>query len=225
MKLLDNIKMSNKIFRTWTINNITNEIIAELFLEQMKDVLKSIKKADLKMGGPEGLASTFEPGVLKQVLTLVEAYNYNFTSVLDTYTPFFKIYVTQHFEGFELQNLIFEKDNLRNDCNAEEDVSKGTQSGYSHWGFLPFKLWFNKEIINYTKTVKQMAFKKGTAFFKFRTKTFDKAAAAAADIKSKRQSFTQSFMPMPDAHAFRFWGWASQRNFRTFSDANLAIVI
>jgi hypothetical protein len=192
MKLLDNIKMSDDVFKKWTINNITNEIIAELFLEQMKDVLKSIKKADLKMGGPEGLASSFEPGVLKQVLSLVEAYNFNFTSVLDTYSPFFKIYVTDQFETYKLKDLIF-NNNIRKDCRDELDIAKASQYGYSHWAFLPFKLWYNEEIKNYSKTINKMAYKKGNAFFKFKSRTFDKAYTLSNEVKSKRQNFLGRF--------------------------------
>ena len=38
-----------------------------------------------------------------------------------------------------------------------------------------------------------MAYKKGTAFFKFRTRTFDKAYALSKEVKSKSQNFLGRF--------------------------------
>lgn len=179
MRALDDIKLSP--LKTTTFENITNETIAELFLAQMSDVLHTIKKANIKLGGPEGLASEFDLGVLKQILSFIEAYNFNFTQILEVYSPLLRNYVKSLFQNFELKALII-NNNVRSGCD-KEGIKKVEQAGHTVWNFLPFKVFSKMPLMReYTQIIKAISYERGTKFFRFKVRAFNRMGVGAKSL-------------------------------------------
>jgi len=196
MRALDDIKMSP--LKTTTFEDITNETIAELFLAQMSDVLHTIKKANIKLGGPEGLASEFDLGVLKQILSFIEAYNFNFTQILEVYSVLLRSYLTNLFKNFELKALII-NNNVRSGCD-KEGIKRVEQAGHSVWTFLPFKEFFKNPLISeYTKIIKAISYERGTLFFRFKVRAFDRMGVGAKSLARGVSSVVSAVRSTPAA--------------------------
>jgi len=196
IRALDDIKLSP--LKTTTFEDITNETIAELFLAQMSDVLHTIKKANIKLGGPEGLASEFDLGVLKQILSFIEAYNFNFTQILEVYSVLLRSYLTNLFKNFELKALII-NNNVRSECN-NEDIRRVEQAGHSVWTFLPFKQFAKKPLISdYTKIIKAISYERGTKIFRFKVRAFDRMGVGAKSLARGVSSVVSAVRSTPAA--------------------------
>ena len=194
-KLIDEIK---NIFNKCVFEDITNEGLAEIFLEQIKDLLKVVEKANIKTGGPGGLVSTFDMGILNQLITFSAAINFNFSQVVDLYNPILKKYITYQFENYndtsieydskkiDKQHLgmkeLLKTNNLRYASDPENP--KIISEKYTHWHFAKFKDWYKDPTIKkFYEIIRNEALLDGNIVNKAQSYLSDKLSAASSAVK------------------------------------------
>jgi hypothetical protein len=193
-KLIDEIK---NIFNKCVFEELTNENLAEIYLEQIKDLLKVVEKANIKTGGPGGLVISFDMGIINQLITFSAAINFNFSQVFDLYNPILKRYITYQFENYndisieydsksiDKQHLgmkeLLKTNNLR--YAADPDNPRIISEKYTHWHFAKFKDWYkDPQVKDFFQIIRNEALLDGNIVNKAQSYLANKLSAATSAV-------------------------------------------
>jgi hypothetical protein len=203
-KLIDEIK---NIFNKCVFKDITNEGLSEIFLEQIKDLLKVVEKTNIKTGMPGSLVSSFDMGILNQLITFSAAINFNFSQVVDLYNPILKRYITYQFENYndisikyhsksiDKQHLgmkeLLKTNNLRYASDPENP--KIISEKYTHWHFAKFKDWYKDPTIKeFFQIIRKEALSDGNKVNKAQSYLADKLSAASSVVGNTASRATRA---------------------------------
>ena len=195
------IDETKNIFRECSFEELTNESLAEIFLEQIKDLLKIVEKTNIKTGGPGGLVSSFDMGILNKIMEYTAALNFNFSQVIDLYYAILKVYITYQFKQYNYEEgsaeaqqreqrrikneglkTLLEINNERI-CRRQDNPIPTIIGRYTYWNFAKFKEWIkNPKIDKFIKIIMEEAAAEGTQFNKVQMRLANLLRSAASTV-------------------------------------------